>query len=187
MVKAQTNPQLIETARRRALVFRLRKAGATYIEVANAVIYQYGQERLAEVGPSWPEHYGTTDLEQARRMAGLEVLPSGWDELYAYKDVKRELDKLRDEIKESAEDIRSMQDARLDAMLRAIWPRIVRDNPDLKAMDRGLRIMDRRAKLWGLDAPSKFAPTDPSGQEPYQGNVISVYQHLPDDEGEIEG
>ena len=33
------------------------------------------------------------------------------------------------------------------------------------AIDRMLRIMDRRAKLLGLDMPTKVAPTTPDGEQ----------------------
>lgn len=40
--------------------------------------------------------------------------------------------------------------------------------PKLQAMDRILKIMERRAKLLGLDMPTKIAPTDPSGEESFE-------------------
>jgi len=35
----------------------------------------------------------------------------------------------------------------------------------LKAIDRLIRISERRSRLWGLDAPTKTAFTDPTGEE----------------------
>lgn len=43
---------------------------------------------------------------------------------------------------------------RLDAMERALWPKVLAC--DLQAFDRQLRIMERRAKLLGLDAPKRI-------------------------------
>jgi membrane peptidoglycan carboxypeptidase len=43
-------------------------------------------------------------------------------------------------------------------------------------------IQKARRELLGLDKPVKIAPTDPSGEQPYEGNVVSVYEHVPDDE-----
>jgi hypothetical protein len=40
--------------------------------------------------------------------------------------------------------------------------------PKLQAMDRILKIMERRAKLLGLDMPTKIAPTDPSGEKAFE-------------------
>ncbi len=52
-----------------------------------------------------------------------------------------------------AEEIFQREVARLDSMLRAIWPKVL--NGDLHAVDRALRISARRAALYGLDAPTK--------------------------------
>jgi hypothetical protein len=71
--------------------------------------------------------------------------PSG-----AYKAVSTALKKM---IMEPVEELRTLEEQRLDTMLAAIWPAVLRG--DLGAVDRGLRIMERRAKLEGLDAPVK--------------------------------
>lgn len=42
---------------------------------------------------------------------------------------------------------------------------------DLPSIDRVLKIMERRAKLLGLDSPTKIAPTDPTGVTPYHESV----------------
>ena len=118
---------LLDTAVRRDFVLRMRKAGATYREIASAAIAEFG----------------------------LEQLPSGWDCRYAYMDVKRELEKLRNIIGEEAEDIRQIELERLNDMLRAVWNQATGQEPDYGAVDRVLRIMKRRAELLGLDAPQK--------------------------------
>ena len=46
------------------------------------------------------------------------------------------------------------------------------------AVDRILRIMERRAKLLGLDAPTKIAPTDPSGEHEYSGIADDLQRRL---------
>ena len=40
-------------------------------------------------------------------------------------------------------------------------------------MDRLLKISERRARLMGLDAPTKTALTDPSGDKPME--LVQVY------------
>lgn len=52
---------------------------------------------------------------------------------------------------ESVEDLRQLQAARLDDLLRAVYPQALRGVYD--AVDRALSIEGRRAKLLGLDAP----------------------------------
>src|SRR5699024_12051924 len=57
--------------------------------------------------------------------------------------------------KEVAEQLRDVEAARLDALQRAIWERAI--DGDLSAMDRVIKIVDRRARLLGLDAPQQVA------------------------------
>jgi len=54
---------------------------------------------------------------------------------------------------EPADELRQIEIERLDRMLLAIWPQVVGGN--FGAIDRALRIMERRAKLCGLDAPTR--------------------------------
>lgn len=61
--------------------------------------------------------------------------------------------------------LRVLEERRLDAILMVLWP-LVRGG-DQGAVDRVLRVMQRRAALRGLDAPTKLAPTDPTGQNEY--------------------
>jgi len=146
MTRNQTS-DLLETAERRAYVFQLRKAGATYAAIVKAAIDKFG----------------------------VDALPNGFDERYAYKDVKRELDHLRKDIADSAAEIIELETQRLDAMLTVLWPQVAKGNQG--AVDRVLRIMERRAKLLGLDCPQKIAPTDPTGKEAWAGDVIKVVVH----------
>ena len=54
-------------------------------------------------------------------------------------------------LQEPADELRTLELARLDALLRAVWPKAMRG--ELTAVDRVLKIMERRANLLGLDAP----------------------------------
>ena len=56
-------------------------------------------------------------------------------------------------IKEPAKEVRDLEVARLDEMLKALWPAVVQGR--WLAVDRALRIMERRAALLGLDAPQR--------------------------------
>jgi hypothetical protein len=55
-------------------------------------------------------------------------------------------------IGELADRERALQDARLEALIREHWPN--RANP--KAAEVILRCLDRKARLWGLDAPTRL-------------------------------
>lgn len=127
MPQPKTSAQLLETAERRAFVYKKRLAGYSYPDIRDAAIEEFGLERL----------------------------PKGWDERYAYKDIKRELDKLRDEMAEDTEKVRTMEVERLDRMLKALWPKI--ESGDTKSIGKALRISSRRADLLGLDAPTQIS------------------------------
>jgi hypothetical protein len=68
----------------------------------------------------------------------------------AYRAVSTILDKSE---KEAASDLREMELRRLDDLFLSIYKK-ARDG-DYAAIDRCLKIMERRAKIAGLDAPEK--------------------------------
>ena len=62
---------------------------------------------------------------------------------------KAVLSALKATLREPAAELRELELARLDAMLLPLWRRV--QAGDEKAIDRALRIMERRARLLGLD------------------------------------
>lgn len=86
----------------------------------------------------------------------------------ARKDLIRAFEAHRDEEKAAVSVYRQQENERLDALLEAAWPRATEPSPvfdkegevidhvlDMRAVDTVLRLMDRRAKLNGLDMPVK--------------------------------
>lgn len=74
------------------------------------------------------------------------------------------------ENKQKAEELRALEVERLDWVLSKAANLIeLHPNADIqiKAMGRYLKASEQRAKLLGLEAPTKIAPTDPSGEKPY--------------------
>ena len=69
----------------------------------------------------------------------------------AYRAVKAALTLT---LREPAEELRSLEAERLDGMLLPLWRRV--QAGDEKAIDRALHIMERRARLLGLDAPTRL-------------------------------
>lgn len=61
-------------------------------------------------------------------------------------------------IQEPADELRQLELTRLDALLIPVWGQAMKGS--LPAIDRAIRIMERRAKLLGLDAPLKFSIAD---------------------------
>lgn len=69
----------------------------------------------------------------------------------AHAAVTRVLKKLSEETNADAEHVRALELDRLDAILAGIWSAAI--GGDVDAIDRVLRIMQRRAALEGLDVP----------------------------------
>ena len=106
------SPQAIANKDKAVQALALRKTGATYEQIANAL--GYGNRSAA--------HRAVQRLLKAHEVEGVDEL-------------------------------RKLEDSRLDEMLFAIYK--IAKSGDLGAIDRILRIAERRAKLWGLDAPAK--------------------------------
>lgn len=66
----------------------------------------------------------------------------------------RELKSINDEL---FDEVRELELSRLDEILMALYPRALK--ADLSAVDRVLRLMERRAKYLGIDAPTKVDHT----------------------------
>jgi hypothetical protein len=56
---------------------------------------------------------------------------------------------------ESIEELRAIQGGQIDFMMDRIWEKL--KSGDLWAIDRGIKLMERKAKLFGLDAPVQMA------------------------------
>jgi hypothetical protein len=102
----------------------------------------------------------------------------GYSEQRAHKVVTEELQRLNAERAEQAAEVTRLELERLDALLAGVWQSA--KGGDGPAIDRVLSIMARRAKLLGLDAPSKVAHTDPSGSRP--ATIHLTAEELSDDE-----
>ncbi|WP_228994404.1 hypothetical protein [Streptomyces sp. DH8] len=94
----------------------------------------------------------------------------------ARKDLTRALQHHHDEEAAEAKVYRQQENERLDALLEAVWDKATTPSPvfnkegeevakeiDLKAVDTVLKLIDRRAKLNGLDMPAAFEVSGPGG------------------------
>lgn len=103
----------------------------------------------------------STLAEQRRKALELRKAGAGYEDISrklglagpgsAYKIVQTAL---KNTYREPADDVRKLELERLDRLTLALWTRS--KNGDEIAIDRVLKIMDRRAKLLGLDAPTKI-------------------------------
>lgn len=73
----------------------------------------------------------------------------------AHKAVKRALAKLNKVVGADAEQIRTLELVRLDRLTMALWSSAIAGG--FGAIDRLIKIMERRAKLIGLDVPTGIA------------------------------
>lgn len=94
----------------------------------------------------------------------------------ARRDMNRALTRNREEEALEVATYRQQENERLDALLEAAWPRATEPQPifdkdgivvgeaiDMRAVDTVLRLMDRRAKLNGLDMPVRTEISGPDG------------------------
>lgn len=71
-------------------------------------------------------------------------------------------------LQEPADQLREIWNARIDAAVSVVMGLIVNGGANaLPAIDRLVTLSNRAARLNGLDAPIKVAPTDPEGNIPY--------------------
>lgn len=105
--------QLVNTVDRKIKALELRKAGANYQSIADALGYRGASGAFKAV------------------QSGLKAV-----------------------LREPAEELRTLELERLDGILMAIYPKARQG--DSQAIDRCLRVMERRSKLLGLDAPAKY-------------------------------
>ncbi|NUQ98584.1 MAG: hypothetical protein HOY79_19195 [Streptomyces sp.] len=102
-------------------------------------------------------------VERRRAAVKLRIEGKSWQEIAdllgydskggACKDVSRALQKAVTDLALPLEEYRQLELDRLDAMQEALWPKVL--DGDTRAIDTALRLMDRRAKLLGLDAPTR--------------------------------
>lgn len=122
---------------------------------ANAAI----QMRIA--GATWEE------------VAEVVGFPSGRHALVATeKALEKEL-----HTEESQKAMRSMAGKRLERLLRGVWTKAIDpSHPEhLVAIDRARQLIDRHAKLYGLDAPTEYVVSSPSAAQ-LETWVASVVQ-----------
>ena len=130
---------------------------------------------------------------QGVRFEDERILNLGYNSASAARrDMNRALTRNRDEEALEVSVYRQQENERLDALLEAAWPRATEPSPildkdgivvgeaiDMRAVDTVLRLMDRRAKLNGLDMPARTEVSGPDGGAiPFSGGELSELQAL---------
>ncbi len=130
-------------------------------------------------------HRGARAQAAARRLQALELRKGGAtyrqigerlnvSEAQAFRDVDHALGMLAKLTEGEAEKVRALEVARLDSVLLPMLQQAKRGSQG--AVDRVLRIMERRAKLLGLDMPIRAEITGKDGES----LAPKVVVYLPD-------
>ncbi len=69
--------------------------------------------------------------------------------------VRRELDRLNKQTEGDADVLRQLELERLDVLVKTLWSKATSDAPDFAAIDKLLKISERRSRLLGLDSPAR--------------------------------
>lgn len=117
-----------------------------------------------------------------RRIAELAVthfppgfLPKSYNERKAWADVDAAMRETVRKKEELATQAIFLDLRRLDRMQLSLWTKAL--DGDIQAQTTILRIMERRSRLLGMDAPTKIAPTTPEGNQEW-----SPYADMSDEE-----
>lgn len=99
-------------------------------------------------------------VDKRRQVVELRKSGRGWQEIadevgYASRGAAHAAfsEALREMVREPVRELVELELARLDTLFLAMWE--LAKQGDFQATDRAIRIMERRAKLLGLDAPER--------------------------------
>ena len=130
---------------------------ASYRTIAEKLTAEKAQAYAAEHGVS---------VERAMRKIPHVSKRTVWD------DVTAEMEELRSEMQVQRVDLMALENARLDQVFSKALSLFSKG--DVPAGRLVIAVMGRRAKLNGLDAPTKIAPTDPTGEHPADSGAVDV-------------
>ncbi len=90
-----------------------------------------------------------------QQIADSDLYPDGAGRAFAFMDIKRALEESQREIHEDAALLRTEDLLRLDRIMLAMWQRAI--GGDVKAAEVVLKVIDKRTKLLGTEAPQRIA------------------------------
>ena len=144
-------------AARRLAAMKYRLAGATYRVIAEKLTEERAQAYADAKGVSFD-----------RAMKQIQPVASKT----AWEDVTAEMEDLRRETEVHRGDLMALENARLDQLFSKALS--LYGKGSVPAGRLAVTVMVRRAKLNGLDAPTKIAPTDPTGEHQADTGAIDV-------------
>ena len=136
---------------------KYRLAGATYRVIAEKLTEERAQAYADPKGIS---------IDRAMKKIQHVSTKTAWD------DVTAEMEDLLRETELQRGDLMALENARLDQLFSKALSLFVKGS--VPAGRLAVLIMGRRAKLNGIDAPTKIAPTDPTGERPADTGAGSI-------------
>ena len=136
---------------------KYRIAGATYRVIAEKLTEEKAQAYADEKGIS---------IDRAMKKIQPVSIGTAWG------DVTAEMDELRRETEVQRGDLMALENVRLDQLFSKALS--LYGKGSVPAGRLAIAVMVRRAKLNGLDAPTKIAPTDPTGEHQADTGAIHV-------------
>lgn len=129
--------------------------------------------------------------KQDRYIAIAELRKQGksWDEiadLFDYKNARTAIEAYRQwaskyAVQETVAEVRSIHDSRLEEMYKALRPAIeAEDRGTPRAVEVAIKVLERQARLHGVDAVEEAAATKGNTQQ--QAVVISITAHPGDEQ-----
>lgn len=94
------------------------------------------------------------------RLAGVDLatiaekVPGYSSATHVSMDLKRARDRSKAQLDEKVEDLRDLQVDRLERMMRALWPKVLKG--DTKAVETAAKLIIHMSDLRGLKAPTKI-------------------------------
>ncbi|MFE7395222.1 hypothetical protein [Streptomyces sp. NPDC057557] len=149
-----TKAQRAAIAKRRADAIDLRLAGVDWLTIARKLA---ADPAINTTGAAYPQGYGADRYAKGQEPPAEDALIRA-----ACKDVREALKERTTELDEQVDELRTVEAERLDRLFFVAYKQAIRDG-ELPAIDRALRVMERRAKLLGLDRPEKKEITGSAG------------------------
>lgn len=153
MAGRPSRPAAAQIAKRRADAIQLRLAGLDYLTIGKKLA---ADPAINSTKVAYPAGYGIERYE-----AGEEPPKDAALAEIVKQDIHRVMRQRRTKLDENANELRALQDERLNRLLAGLWNSAA--TGDVAAVDRVLKIMERQARLHGLDAPTKTEVTGEGG------------------------
>lgn len=146
-----TRAEAVQIAQRRKDAVDLRIAGVDLVAIGKQLA---ADPALNAKGISYPRGYGLELYEAGEDPPDDDTLST-----LVSNDIGRALKERKAQAQESVEDYRNLHVARLERLFFMAYKVANSSEGDTNAIDRAVRVLDRQAKLLGLDMPVKTEVT----------------------------